>query len=104
VCGIDPGDQGESCGGGAATYWSPELHRLQGRMTAPSGARCGFTTNRDRENREYEENQKLTTMPRSWSERSQEVGQGRSPTSSHRNAELVGDDWERSSSIGLTRR
>jgi hypothetical protein len=43
-------------------------------MTAPTGARCGFATNRDRENREHEENQKLTTMPRSWSERSGKVG------------------------------
>jgi hypothetical protein len=41
-------------------------------------------------------------MPRSCSVRSQEVGHKRSMGTNHRGAELIGVDWELSSSIGLT--
>jgi hypothetical protein len=43
-------------------------------------------------------------MPRSWSARWQEVRKRRLTAAGLRYTELVGIDWEISSSIGLTRR
>jgi hypothetical protein len=75
------------------TEWSPEHHRRRVRMSVIGGDQCGSSTGRDEGDREHWDDQKLTTMPRSWSARSQEVGQRRSSMSSHRNAELTGADW-----------
>jgi hypothetical protein len=62
-------------------------------MAAHRDARRDDDMNRDKENGGHEENQKLTTMPRRWSARSQEVGLRRSSVTSHRDAKLTGADW-----------
>jgi hypothetical protein len=63
VCGIDPGVQVESRGGGATTYWSPEMHRRHGRTAAHSDARRGDDTVCERAGKRYWEIQELTKKP-----------------------------------------
>jgi hypothetical protein len=59
-CGIEPGDQGESCGGGAATYWSSECRRWRVRAAAVTGDQCGDTTEGVGGDGMHEKDQELT--------------------------------------------
>jgi hypothetical protein len=86
------------------TGWSPEHHRRRVRSSVIGDDRCGSSPGRDGDACGHGEDQKLTTMRRNWSERLQEVGRERSSASSHRDAKLIGIDWELPVSIGLTRR
>jgi hypothetical protein len=83
---------GEPIGGGARTKWSSEHHWRRVRASVNDGDRCGNSIGRDGGDREYWNDQKLTTMPRSWSARSQEVGHRRSTATKLQDTELVDTD------------